>query len=426
MMDSIDNFKFYFKKKTFFKDYLKYTQSKEYNQSLEEIDKEFEALFGQVRIGLWSVEIYDILDNDGMNKVVKKLHSLKNGNRCHYDVTVNYRKSRFKKSQYARVEIGYTSTTNVGVIKFNNDNYIGNISIRMTQISNNDFILCYNISLRKLFNDKELRKGIHENFNIIKKSNNCTWYPYEDSFFKKPNYKQVLQLETDWLRDWFQGTIEHLSFTKMGKFYKLPIIFNYSVNKKTDSFIDELKKPFLANCFVDEEENEFLHVYSYKHFSGSSIDRFTFGRTRKESSFLEYFSLTGFNFYYFLFDKVENSEIQRRFGKYFTHIKKRIKTDDQKWLINKIRALKEKEIHDKLFKKLDAWTHYRNGEKTEFSLSYYPYYRDKYLDMYTEYLDYIASINTLNYNSIIFWITTSTLVATIMGIVIGIYINKSP
>lgn len=419
MMNLEQKVRLHFNKKSFFKEYSKYMEkTPEYELFLKNLDEK-----NEIKKGLWCVEIYDILDNNGISKVIKKLYSLKDAYECDYKVDVYYRKSFFKKLQYARVQIGYSSSGILGKIAFNKHQYIRDIDILITQINNNDFVLCYKIHFRKLILEyKEIHECVFTNLSVIKKSRNCTFYSLKNTvnnFFKTKNNREILRLEYDWFRDWLQGIIEQLLFTNIGKLYRLPILFNFNILEKNENVISELKNPFLLDCFVDVEENEFLHISSLERFEGCSIDRYTFGNKLTESRFLEYLSIIGNDFYYFIFYTIENAEIERRLGGYFTSIKRKISINDQKWLINKIRALKEKEVPENTLRKMDVWTLYVDGKKTEQKLFQYPYLQNKYLDIYSGYLDYLTSLNSLNYNSTILWITLTTLILTVIGLIIA-------
>ena len=176
----------------------------------------------------------------------------------------------------------------------------------------------------------------------------------------------------------------------------------------------------MATCFTDEEEKQFIHIESFSKYEGCNINRYIFGNSLTESNFLKYFSSYGSEFYYYIFSKIENAEIERRFGRYFTSLKKKISIQDHKWLINKIRALKERKVPEHVLEKPDLWICYYEGEKTDEKLIDYPILRNKYLEMYEQYLEYVNSMNNLNYNSIILWITSITLIVTILGIILTI------
>lgn len=409
MIDLIRKIKFNSSKAKFFNKHLKYIrESSDYDQFLEEMDEKDEF-----EIGLWCVEIYDVIDNDCFSKVIKKLYSLKNMTE-YYKVDVNYRKSFFSKLQYAKVEIDYTSIGTVGIITFKQDKYIKNITITKTQINSNEFVLCYSIHLKKLLlNYKDIHDCVQKNINVIKKSKNCTWYVSDNL-----NNDDFLKLESEWLRDWLQGTIEQLLFSDMGKRYKLPMLLNYNVGKKNDLIVSKLKEPFLAICFSDIEEEQFLHIQSFNQYEGCIISRYTFGKSLTESYFLNYFRDYGNEFYYYIFNIIENAEIERRLGRYFTSIKRKISIYDYKWLINKIRALKERKILPRTLEKKDIWINYVDGKKTGEKFLNYPNNINKYLEIYEQYFEYISALNSLSYDSIILWITSITLIVTIVGIVI--------
>lgn len=417
-MNLMRKLKFMIKKNVFVKKYQEFLKfSSEYEEFLLDQDRK-----DNYKSILWSVEIYDVLDNNDFAKVVRRLHALKKESSL-YDVEVYYRKSILAKLKYAKVEIDHISTGLVGSIKFKNDNYIKKITISKTQINNNEIILCYSIYLRKLLKSySELHTYIVDNFRIIKESNNFTWY-IDDSLFENKRYNDILQLEYEWLRDWLQGTIEKLLYTKMGKKYKLPIVFNFNINSSDEKIISELKSPFLMTCFANEEDKKFLHIKSFPRYEGYQIYRYTIGKILKESNILKYFSRYGNEFYYYIFNNIEKAEIERRLGKYFTSLKRRVDIKDQKWLINKIRALKERKVFEWNIEDSDTWIGYKNGEKTDEKLFDYPHKTKKYLEIYEQYLDYLRAISSLNYNSIVLWVAGLTLIVSIIGVILTIVLK---
>src|SRR5690554_692622 len=107
-------------KAKFIKDYKKLAlQSSKYLNFLKQADKNDE-----LKCRLWCVEVYDVLNNNDLNKVIKELYNL--SNQSSYKVEVDYKK-RLLKLQYARVEIGYTSVSNVAQVTFLQDKYIREI-----------------------------------------------------------------------------------------------------------------------------------------------------------------------------------------------------------------------------------------------------------------------------------------------------------
>jgi hypothetical protein len=414
MVNFISRIKFNIRKREFIKRYqIVMGKSPEYEQFLQETDEK-----DINKSGLWCAEIYDVVDNSEFNKVIRRLYSLKNVPSS-YKVDVNYRRKLFSQLQYARVEIDFTSTSLVGKIEFQANKYIRDITITKTQINNNEFILCYSIHLEKVMHGyKELHTCIMDNLNIIKKSKNCTWYS-SNGFFEQKDNKQILELEFEWLRDWLQGIIEQLLYSRLGQQYRLPIVYNFNLLEKSDTAISELKAPFLTTCFSDAKEEQFLHIETYRRYDGCHIDRYTFGKNLTESHFLKYFSRYGNEFYYQMFNYIEIAEIERRLGRYFTSLKRKVSIDDQKWLINKIRALKERKppIH---FEEKDTWIYYYEGKKGKEQFINYPNYQNKYLEIYEQYLEYIRSINSLDYNSILLWVTGLTLISTIIGVMVTV------
>ena len=220
MNNIVRKLKFHYKEKLFVKKYIQFNKKAlDYDQFLEVADTN-----EKTKTRLWCVEVFDVLDNYGVGKVIKKLYSLKKKKEL-YKIEVNYRKSLFFNLQYTNVQIDYTSISVIGKIGFKQNKYIRDIVITMTQINNNEFILCYTIHLKKMLQSyRYLRTCIQDNLDTIIKNKSFTWY-INDKIFQSNDYKDVLKLEHEWLRDWFQGIIDELFYSNIGKIYKLPILF---------------------------------------------------------------------------------------------------------------------------------------------------------------------------------------------------------
>lgn len=402
-------------KSQFFKKYKKYRlKEKKYENWLKEFNHDEER-------GLYTIEMFDVIDNDNMNKLIRKLYKL---NKYKFiDVENSYRKNFMTKSIYAKVQIDYTSIGRLAEIKFKDDGFIRNILVSHTQINNNEFIISYKFILKKVIrNYLEISSIVYKNIDFIKHSCNCTWYLDKKFFGNLEDYKDMIRLDINLFRDYFQCFIEKRLHTTIGKKYKLPVVFNYNILDENSSK-KELKKSFLTKCYSNKEETEFLNI-DITESEGASINRYTFGKYLNSNGLLHYFSEYGNEFYFQIFNRIEAIEIERRLGRYFSNKKKYISLSDQKWLINKIRGIKERKVvrNSKFGNKLFV---YKDGIITEEELINYPEYSEKYLKIYTEYLEYIKSINTIRYNTIILCVTIVTLILTFSGVIISILAYRS-
>jgi hypothetical protein len=199
MLMSVNNLKvgeFLFKKiryrlyqKWFCKQFVKRSKVlSEYNYYLKHQSKK-----DWVRGDFIHVAIYDALDNNGMNKLVKSLHCLKKKNK--YEVDVNYMSRRFKKLNYINSNMTGRQTGIIGNIKIKEDKWISSISLYYTYINNSEAIIEYCFHFKKVMNTY---LQIHEFVmdNIIKAKKAWYFHTFADkSIIKKANYDELFKLD---------------------------------------------------------------------------------------------------------------------------------------------------------------------------------------------------------------------------------------
>lgn len=74
-----------------------------------------------------NIALYDVLDNDGMNKLIKRLYELTK--KADYEVSVNYLKSGVRKLDYVSPKFYGRVTGSIGTVKFKNHRWLTEVGI---------------------------------------------------------------------------------------------------------------------------------------------------------------------------------------------------------------------------------------------------------------------------------------------------------
>lgn len=193
------------------------------------------------------------------------------------------------------------------------------------------------------------------------------------------------------------------------KKYLLPIKFTYLFKEKTDKIMDFLKKPFLEESFIIDN-NQYLIINNLEDYEGAEINEFIFKKYFNTIDFVLIFSQLRMPLYYKLFYNIEKYELEKRITKYLNSNKIIINFWDYKWLLNK-----NKRINEKRFYKL----------KYEKNIKCYSNPKSNILDynlingirkVYSENIEFIKNINSLNYNILTFIVSFVALIVAVVCI----------
>lgn len=378
------------------------------------------------KLGCFSVELYDVLDNCGFDRLIKAIHELKKDNQ-NYEVECNFRKSGIFKIQYIRPLEEHKVSYVVARVKFRNDNYIHNINILYTLLNNTEVVVQYEIELKKIFYKLvDYHDFIYNN--IMRYSSGWYFHSYADKkFWEKATFPDILQLEEILWGDILQGIIYTLFYTNLGQEYKLPIVYNTTIKKYNYKVARRLKNPFLTTVF----ENDAGEVMWLQTFNHDRVELFYFshGRVLKKSDIYRYFMDYGMEFYFFMFHYIEEGEIEKHVGRYFnSNSYKQISIKEQKWLMNKLRSIDDRKRIITLGKKYDLnrddkWKCFVRGKNQEQAFVNFPERCEHFKEKYDRYLKYFSAVSGVHYNHIIFILTIAALIVSIISIIVAIVLQ---
>lgn len=173
--------------------------------------------------------------------------------------------------------------------------------------------------------------------------------------------------------------------------------------------MDFLKKPFLEESFIIDN-NQYLIINNLEDYEGAEINEFIFKKYFNTIDFVLIFSQLRMPLYYKLFYNIEKYELEKRITKYLNSNKIIINFWDYKWLLNK-----NKRINEKRFYKL----------KYEKNIKCYSNPKSNILDynlingirkVYSENIEFIKNINSLNYNILTFIVSFVALIVAVVCI----------
>lgn len=256
------------------------------------------------------------------------------------------------------------------------------------------------------------------------------WYfhTYADkNIIINANFKELIKLDDIFFADILQGYICKLFYTYYGKKYKLPI--EYCFNLKNYNFKTEkkLRKAFLCKAYEKGCSHMIVSNFNYNRYE---LINYEHGKYYPSPVLMNYFSYFSTEMYYQAFEHIEISEMERKMRKYLNSRKNYVASKDMKWIINKIKNIKERQSRFEFFyseegknriEHLNGWTEYWNGVKTGNDFINYPEYTNRFLKMYEQYLDYLTSIGSVQNNQIILIVTIATFIATIIGIIVSLF-----
>ena len=273
-----------------------------------------------------------------MNKLVKSLHRLKK--KDEYEVDVNYSTRHFRKLNYINSSMTGMQTGIIGSIKLKEDKWISEISLHYTYINNSEAIIEYCFYFKKVMRTYIQIHGFVMD-NIIKAKKPWYFHTYADkSIIRKANCDELFRLDDIFFVDILQAYICNLFYTQLGNKYKLPVEYSYKIYHNNYKKTKRLRKEFLQECYEKGKEHLIISDLNYDRFEAS---HFYSGKYFYNPMLLSYFSNFSTEFYYKAFMNIELEELERHMRKYLNSRKKFVSSKDMKWLINKIRYIREQE-----------------------------------------------------------------------------------
>lgn len=122
-----------------------------------------------------AISFYDVLDNEGTIKLLRKLYSLP---KRKYKVRNYYKKpGRIKKYDYIHLKYSGSGWGRFAEIELLDDSYVSNISISWCQLNSYYAFYVYEISFKKLLDEERYYSFMRDTMNLFCRKDYVLWYP---------------------------------------------------------------------------------------------------------------------------------------------------------------------------------------------------------------------------------------------------------
>lgn len=381
---------------------------KEYVNTNEEYKNYIES---NALLKVWKLTILDTFDNKAMNKLIKKISKL---SKKKYKVELNYRTKKIKDLNYFNLQYTDSSTSTLAKIEFLDDKFIRKITAGFTQINNNQAVVEFEISFNKVMDDQMFLDFIKENKKSLCNKSFIGYYRMDKDIMYKDTYRKFNEL----IGLALQSKLMEITELNYGLSYKLPSlsVINYPDNEFKE---EELRDLFLMKTYEIRNGQQYL-ITDITGREGLDMSLCFTGNTYSPIHLTSIISNYRMDFYYFLFGRIEDIELEMRMNKYFNESKDKISSKDYKWLVNKIRAINDNKLHLKFEKYNDEvkdWKALYGGEEKEIDFVDNKY-TEKYKTVYIECLEHIKVLYADGKDNLIIRIALLTFFATCITVIL--------
>lgn len=365
-----------------------------------------DSMIGNISFG-------DVLSNDGVAKLLRKLHSLP---KKLFKVENYYKKPSFiNQYDYIQLQYSHSSTGIFAKIKLLKDKYIDSIDICWSQINNYYAYFEYDFQFKKCLTDELLHEFISNNLKIFTKKDFLFWYNVGDHL--DMNYHWLRHFEWDLFPIICQHYITTYFYSEQGKYNKLLSLV--SLVRKAEFDMDKYCMGLFEEAFYNKERKYAIirsdrHEDSYLLLSGENLIP-NFGITG-------YISRYGNHFYYKFFGYRELKLFEAEFSQFANGRKKITYNKQLKSLLNRMQSLTDGRT--KSFENIDEefaknWDYYYSNEKQEFK-EFNVNYLSKLRNVYSKNFEYLKILTELNYTKGNKWISIAATVISVIATIISL------
>lgn len=359
--------------------------------------------------------IIDVLSNDGVKKLLKKLYSLP---KKKFKVKTYYKKPTIiNKYDYIHLQYSHSGYGKFAEIKLLDDKYVESINISWVQINSYFALLEYEFEFKVCLSEELYDNFIVDNIRKINSKDFIIWYYIDEKREKEIDCLLLNQMNGEFFSIILQHYITTFLYSEQGKISQL-ICIAYMTRKESID-IEKLYLGDLCVSYHNKEEN-YVIISEYeglKHYLLAGNNRIpNFG-------ICYYISNYGNDFYYRFFGEQELKLFEYEFSKFSTGRKKITYNKELKKLLNKMQSISEIECkkHSDFYVNFEKkWDFYISNDKMnlrEFDSKSLINYKDIYKDNFS----YLKLLSEMNYtksshiNSLI--ATVVSIIATIISVI---------
>ncbi len=403
-------------KLNFITELIKINKSVEYAQYLKENNKASNLIQKFRKHNYCGVTFLDLVNNEQLNLLTKHLSHL---DKAKFNVKLHLKAPKWRKIDYFRLQYDSSSINLLGSVELRNDSFIKEINVSYSQINNNEAIIEYRIYFKSVIQYDQIVNFLEANESIYIKQNFTDYYSLnrdmafsDNDFILTKTFKQMLQ-----------SKLSEIAKLGIGNKYTLPSILVIEFPK--GQYKEKEFRNIFLGTMIKINSNQYL-VYDYTYDEGLEMEIYFTGSKYPNISFISLISKLRMNFYFFLFGKIEHLELENHMNKYFGRSNQKINLTDYKWLVNKIRSIRDNTIHPNRnqtqIPEFSGWKQYRNGKLVELDFKK-TNLANKHEIIFTECLRHIEILYGLQKENFIIYMTTLTLIFTVISIIVSIF-NK--
>lgn len=390
----------------------KFLETIENNEEyLEFINRHKPELLSNCDIAIWEVKFFDVFNNTQLNNLIKGISNL---NKEKYSIDLSLMPKKYKDLNYLIIQYDNSSTRSLCEVTFKDDLFINNVRAGFTQINNNQAVVEFSISFKEIMTHNLWINFIKENKELLYGKKFFGYYNI-DEMITSAHFSLIYNSISKVIDAALQAKLLSVFSLNFGNEYTLPQYNAIHVPQ------EHFKKEYFDNMFLCrtyEINNKYL-IVDITSDEGLKMDLY-FSGVYSSINFLQLLARYRMDFYYFLFEKIERFEINRRVNKYFLNSRKRIALKDYRWLINKIRSLNDNKLRENYTDSgelLEDWKSFYDGKEEEFIDFENGQYTKKYNTIYSECFDHIKMAYSIQKENLVIYIATLSLIASLIGIV---------
>lgn len=321
---------------------------KEYEKSISQFDDfvlsdEGKAIFTKKNYEegkLLNVIFFDSFSNEGIRKLIIKLHKLDKDNYDLKFIDTSYAK---KRKQFIGFQETFSSVGIFADVKVKNDKYVDSIHISWCQRSNYTAMFEFEISFKQFF------ESFHDEYEFImdklklKKSSTLGYYPQYNpdglSYKGKSKQYEYIKFHNNLLNYAFQTYLAETLYIENGKFNEL---FTLQVYKVNEVVIENCESPYMGIVGKSRLHNSVFIVDSLPSFAHQNllVSILTSNNGFDTRNILSFFSKYRNLMYYNIYFDYEINELNQKIAPYNIGVKKKYSFDELRWMYRKIAELK--------------------------------------------------------------------------------------
>ncbi len=361
------------------------------------------------------VTICDTLSNEGVAKLVKRLHTLP---RKSFKVK-NYlnKPTAIRKYDYVHLQYSHTQTALLAEIGLLSDKYIKTIVITWTQLNSYFAVIQYDFHFRQPLDDNNYVSFMQENIIKLSSKDFIIWYPLIKSKKQALDEPLLTQMNQDYFPLLIQHYITTYLYSEQGKKHPLVNITTYTREKPFD--IHSLYLEDLGVSYYNKKE----HYVISTDFDETNFVLLADNNRIPHISIVGFIAKYGKEFYYHFCGLRELKIFEEEFSKFSSGRKKISYNHKFMTLLNKFQSLIEysPSTGNDFYKHFNSnWDFYLCNDKENFKDFNHKYRKTNYQKIYQDNYSYLKILSEINYTKSNQRIAVIATIASVIAVLISL------